>query len=314
MTQEITLYEKTSDPMALIERLGTALAKSGFAGCDRLEQGQVIAWACVAKRIDPFEFTETYDIVDGKLRRKAMAAFAEFRKRGGKVKWVKTGDEAVQNEDEREAVGEFSWEGQVVTCRFTMADAKRAELVRPRSNWVKTPSNMLRARVASNAIGMLAPEIYAGGSDEEPQVAKVAEPLLKDVTPPTAPVATTTKTTIKITAVPPDTEQELAAVGLAPSKPVEAEIVQPAPTAAPPPPAAPPRTDIRLKLGSTNKLDAESIGLLQGVIGDANSGKAFEWLKNRGWIKDDLADLSVDRARRIMSKPSEFLKTIGATT
>jgi hypothetical protein len=40
-------------------------------------------------------------------------------------------------------------------------------LIRPRSAWEKQPANMLRARVISNAVAMLAPEIYAGDAGED---------------------------------------------------------------------------------------------------------------------------------------------------
>lgn len=173
---EIQLYTKLTDPIAAIKAIGLVISKSGFAKCERLEQGEAIALICLSDGISLTQYLRTYDLIDGKPRKKAMAALAEFRALGGKYKWIKTGTEA-SKEFENEAVCEFEFEGSKLTVKFSMEDARRAGLIRPKSNWEKQPANQLRARVASNAIGMLAPEIYAGDAGEDD-----AQPVAKEIT------------------------------------------------------------------------------------------------------------------------------------
>lgn len=160
MSNEITLYERFTDPVTAIEKIGGIFAKCGFVGADRLEQGEYLAIVCMAERKSPVEIIRNYDIVMGKLRKKAIAAFADFRGRGGKVKWLAMGD------DGKAAEGEFAFEGQTLKVRFTIEDAKRQGVVKAGSAWEKTPGNMLRARCLSNAIGMLCPEVFAGDDGE----------------------------------------------------------------------------------------------------------------------------------------------------
>ena len=171
---EIQLYTKLNDPITAIEKLGLMFAKSGMFGCERTEQGQVLAMICLAEMKSPTAIVRDYHIIDGKLSKKSLAALADFRGAGGKHKWIQTGDEAAKDDD-KEAIGEFEFQGNKLTVKFSMADAKKAMLFRPRSAWEKQPANMLRARVISNAVAMLAPEIYAGdaGEDESQPVAKV---------------------------------------------------------------------------------------------------------------------------------------------
>ena len=216
---EIQLYSKLNDPISAIEKLGLMFAKSGMFGCDRTEQGQVLAMSCLAEMKSPTTIVRDYHIIDGKLAKKSLAALADFRGAGGKHKWIQTGDEAA-NDADKEAVGEFEFQGNKLTVKFSMADAKKAMLFRPRSAWEKQPANMLRARVISNAVAMLAPEIYAGdaGEDEQqsqpakeivlPKTDVVSQPVTVDPTPKPEPV--TVDAEAEISPLPFAISEELA--------------------------------------------------------------------------------------------------------
>ena len=180
---EIQLYTKLNDPISAIEKLGLMFAKSGMFGCERTEQGQVLAMICLAEMKSPTAIVRDYHIIDGKLAKKSLAALADFRGAGGKHKWIQTGDEAA-NDADKEAIGEFEFQGNKLTVKFSMADAKKAMLIRPRSAWEKQPANMLRARVISNAVAMLAPEIYAGDAGEDE-----SQPASKEITLTVHPAA-----------------------------------------------------------------------------------------------------------------------------
>ncbi|HYG22751.1 MAG TPA: hypothetical protein VEH04_08220 [Verrucomicrobiae bacterium] len=286
---EIELYSKINNPVEAIERIGQFLAKSGMFGCEKVEQGQVLAMECLATGKPPSVIARTYHILDNKLSKKALAALAEFRQMGGKHKWVKDGT------DGKEAVLELALEGNTITSKFTIEEAKAQGLIRPKSNWEKTPANMLRARAISNGVAMLAPEIYAGdSSDEDIQPAASSEPLLKKQKveakqEPAAPVID-----VSPTQQPPQD---------APTNPVVNK-------------AAAPFSINDIALTERGKLTAESVKGIAESIGEENIEAAIAWLKARHpqpWIQTGLSDLSVDRAKKIMKNPAGFIQHIKGT-
>lgn len=169
---------QTSDTaLANVERMGAAMCQSGMFGCTRREQGTILAIACITMGMSPLDVANKYHIIDGKLSKKAGAALAEFKARGGKYKWLRTGQEPDQDQENLEAVGEFTLDGETITVRFDMAMARKAGLVRAKSAWETFPWKMLRARVESDAIGMLAPEIYFGDDDFLPSSPQPQQPV-----------------------------------------------------------------------------------------------------------------------------------------
>jgi len=273
MENEIQLYNKFNDPLSAIERLGTFIAKSGLVPCEKTETGIAIAFILFTEKITLLQFNRTYDIVDGHIRKKAMASLAEFRKLGGKHKWVKTGD------DGKEAEIELTFEGQTVPSKFTIEEAKLQGLLRPNSNWVKTPGNMLRARATSNGVAMLCPEIFAGEDGDMPEPAKAENPLSKIQPDKPAPI-------------------------------VEAQVITETPKTETPQqaqdkPFSP--HDVHVHPSDPNKLSVETMAALQKLIGE-HEVKVIEWLTVHNWIKNkDIATLSVDHAKRIFTKPDEFM-------
>jgi hypothetical protein len=169
--------------LEFVDRMGDWIARSTMFGCTRVEQGKILAMHCYVTGMSPVELLRIYDIIDGKLSKKSMAAAAEFRQKGGKYRWINQGD------DGQEAAAEFTFEGQTLVVRYTIKDATRQGLVKPNSNWVKTPGNMLRARMMSNAIGMLAPEIYAGDEPSDAETPAPASLELANATPAALPAA-----------------------------------------------------------------------------------------------------------------------------
>jgi len=164
-----------------IKVVGEWIAKSGLFGCTKQEQGMVIAIACREEGIGLVQFSQRYHITnDGKLVRKSSNYFSGFRQRGGRVKWIQDGD------DGKVASAEFTFEGQTITRSFTIEQAKAQGLVKPGSGWAKVPGNMLRARVLTNGIGMLCPEIVSG--EELEPMAEVPELKLAAPTPPSAAI------------------------------------------------------------------------------------------------------------------------------
>ena len=280
---EIQLYNQITDPVKAIDQLGTMFAKSGMFGCDNENAGKMLAMICLAERQSPTYINRNFDIVGGKLRKKSMAAFAEFRQAGGKVRWLKTG------EDGKEASAEFTFEGQTVQLSFTIEQARQGGAnIKDGSNWTKTPGNMLRARVISNALGMLCPEIFAGddvGNDIQqpaPEM-KLAGPA-PAVTAPAAP----------------------SAPAAAPSNVIDIKAdVQPAAQPEPPAPVQPPPP-----AALTVEQEA-TVKALETAIGDAGPA-AMKWFLAQGWLKpgEGLECLKEIRVKQILTKTPAFLRAV----
>lgn len=167
---QIELYTKLQDdPFKAVQTMGSTLAKSGMFGCEKQEQGEVLAMICFTEQMTPAQVTNKFHIIDGKLSRKAGSALAEFKKIGGKYTWKRNGQEPDQDPDNRQCVGLFELDGETQEIAFSVEDAKKAGLYKDRSTWSKMPWKMLRARIQSDAIGMLAPEIYFGDDAETPE-------------------------------------------------------------------------------------------------------------------------------------------------
>lgn len=150
-----TPYERMSDPLAAIERVGGWLANSGMFGCDKKEQGYLIALACMVENKSPLDIARRYHIVEGRLSMRAEAMLAELRVRGGDYEWLKDGSEGV-------AELRITFGGHSRDIKFDMDEAKAMRVVKKDSGWEKNPAAMLRARVTSKAVRMMAPEINSG--------------------------------------------------------------------------------------------------------------------------------------------------------
>lgn len=153
--QKITAYDAV-DTADFAKTLGEWITKSGLFGCSNLEQGQILAVQCIAEKKTPLDLARLYHIIGGKLTLRADAMLGLFRERGGKVKWITYTIDA--------ATAVFSIDGLETEISYTKIDAERALLLPARagSQWAKYPQEMLRARLISKAIRMVAPEVCAG--------------------------------------------------------------------------------------------------------------------------------------------------------
>jgi len=294
---QIQLYDKlqNQDPMKAVQTMGAMLAKSGMFGCQRAEQGEVLAMVCMTENMTPVQVRNKYHIIDGNLSRKSGSALAEFKQRGGKYKWIRTGQEPDQKTETRDAIGEFTLDGETITVRFSMEDANNAGLIRPGSAWQKLPWKMLRARVVSDALGMIAPEIYFGDDIEE-QALEVREIKLGTGEEPKGG-------SVDSKVIPIEREEKETVF--------EAEIVtkeEPKPETLPaqeqeqePQPAqASPEGD---------ELPDELVVELQKAIG-ADAKVAMAFLYQKGWLEkgQNLEHLAPGRAKNIIRNCDKFIQ------
>jgi hypothetical protein len=157
----ISVFDRINNPMEFVTTMGKALAQSGVGGAKTQAQGECLAFACLCKRMDPFEFSANYHLIDGKPQLQAHAILARMKRAGAKVRWIKDGEDLI------EASAEFDIEGTKTTISYTAENAKRAQVVKKDSAWDKTPAAMLRAAMTRKAAKMLMPEILVGDVDPE---------------------------------------------------------------------------------------------------------------------------------------------------
>lgn len=151
--------------MADLSAMGQLLAQSGMFGINNPAAGFVLAATCHSEGISPLEFKRTYHIIDGTPSMRADAMLAGYRTRGGKYKIIEISN--------IRAAADFEFEKQKIQFEFTMDEAKRSGICFKgdgktlKANWSRSPKNMLWARMASNAVRFLCPEIVAGSYTPE---------------------------------------------------------------------------------------------------------------------------------------------------
>ncbi len=181
-TNALAVYGKMENPVIAIETMGLAFYKSGMFSCDRLEQGQVLALACLSEGMSPFQLLRTYHIIQGRLTKRSDKMLAEFKAMGGTCKWI--GD----INDVTKQRAQFVLKENDMEAEYNIEDAKREGLT-GKDVWKKSAPDMMRARLISKVMRMIAPEIVAGiyAPEETPAfidttatVETVKEPLLPE--------------------------------------------------------------------------------------------------------------------------------------
>jgi hypothetical protein len=263
----VSTYDKVQDPMTAATTLGEWIAKSGMFGCERVEQGAILAMQCLVERKAPLELAKHYHIIGGKLSLRADAMLALYRERGGKVRWLQF--------DDLGAKARWTYDGNDVELAYTAEDAKRAGFLPARagSGWAKFPAEMMRARLISKAVRMLAPEVCTGTYTPE-ELEDIQRPA-----PATVAVGVTTSSTTAPAPAPVAVEVNIA----------EAEVV-------------PAEEDGLTPQKQIFKLltDADLL----------HAGRSF--LKSKNWIPADgnLSMLSEARSAKILAKPEAFLAAV----
>ncbi len=160
-SNSIGIYNKINDPIEAIKVMGAMIAESGMFGCTKHEQGMVLAMQCLAEGKAPLELAKTYHMVEGKLSMRADAMLGRFLTTGGKVKWLeRTNDKVSANfshGDNENVLIESSIEDMK---KNGVAMDKTGKYLKP--NWQKYPRQMLTARVISEGVRLLAPQLIAG--------------------------------------------------------------------------------------------------------------------------------------------------------
>jgi hypothetical protein len=147
------------DPIKAAVTLGDMFKESGLFGIKERAQGHVLALACLTEGMSPFQLMRRFHIVEGRLTQRADAMLAEFKAAGGRVRWIQWDDEA--------AKAEFEYQGDKIENVFSWEMAKAAKYPFKsdggiKANWAASRPDMLRARLITKTLRMLAPDIVAG--------------------------------------------------------------------------------------------------------------------------------------------------------
>lgn len=167
-------------PIADVERMALAIAKSGLFGVKTPEQALALMLVAQSEGLHPATAARDYHIISGRPSMKADAMLARFQAAGGVVRWV-------ENTDTR-CAGEFSHPASPapVLIDWDLERAKKAELM-GNAMWRKYPRAMLRSRVASEGIRTVYPGVLCGMYTPEEVESFQPEPaprIERDITPP----------------------------------------------------------------------------------------------------------------------------------
>jgi hypothetical protein len=316
---EIELYGKLQDPLSAVDRLGDWIAKSGMFGCEKLEQGKILALTCMCERISPIQFKRKYHMVQGELTQRADNMLAEFRQKlNGTHKVIARTSEVAEIE--------LTLGKDVTRFKVSFDELKAEPFIYTKDgktlkkNW-NTPRarmQMLWARVVSDAVRAIAPEIVAGvitpeEADEEDHQEPREFKLAAGVPVKPAPVAQTT------------TERPKVIVAKGSASPVvdvhvtTTEVPEPAPEPKPDPAPAPIVAPVELPDDLPTKATVKDDGLLtletvkglMSIIGELDL-QAMSCFQKWQWLKDGepLDKLTVKRAQMILDDPQRFINKI----
>lgn len=137
-----------------IEKMATAVAKSGLFGVKNPEQAMALMLIAQAEGMHPAIAARDYHVIQGRPALKADAMMARFQASGGKVEWKVYTD--------KEVTGVFSHpSGGSVTITWTFDMATKIGLT-GKDNWRNYARAMLRARCISEGIRTVYPGCVVG--------------------------------------------------------------------------------------------------------------------------------------------------------
>ena len=180
---QLIAYDRIDDVPAFVRQIGNDIAKSKLFGCQSIEQGNVIALECIARKMPPLMIAEKYYLIHGKLSMKAESMLADFRTAS------KGSHRILKRDADCAEIELITADRQSITFRLTWAEAsqepfvydgKEAEIVaklqqgksaeltlKPKYATPRSRTQMLWARVVSDAVRCVAPEVVCGSYTPE---------------------------------------------------------------------------------------------------------------------------------------------------
>lgn len=162
MGNDLALINKIQDPLEFCRAMAPAAER--ICGAKTEEEGMAINLICLQEGISYMDFNRKYHLIKGKPSMKYDAMLAQFKARGGKYTIVERSPDraAIRWEiDGNVQEWEYTWE-TAQQDRWPWKDPKTKDELK--DNW-STPSdrkNMLFARLVSDSLRVLAPEVAGG--------------------------------------------------------------------------------------------------------------------------------------------------------
>ena len=224
--QELIIYDRMENPGEFVKQMGLAILHSEMFGCTNASQGTVLALECMARRVPPMTLAERYHIIHGRLSMRADAMLASFRtERGGSHQIIERTAEAAEIEltaggqshrfrlTWEDAKGEpFVYVGKEATVLEKLQQGRLKDLMlKAKYATPRARSQMLWARVVSDGVRAMAPEVVAGYYTPE-EVDDLPESVTR--APQHAPIVGEIVQTEKATPTEPQREQPRKGVSL----------------------------------------------------------------------------------------------------
>lgn len=182
--KNLSMYDRVTDPLDFISKMGGVLYNSKMFGCVNQDQGRALAYRFLVKREDPFDFVRRNDVIGGKVAMKSATMLADFRTvAGGSHRIIERTPERAAIEltlGRTKTLFEFAWAEAQGEDYVFKSDANNGKIPKRladgtlnpaalKDNW-STPRRrmqMLWARVVSDAVRSVAPEINYGAYTPE---------------------------------------------------------------------------------------------------------------------------------------------------
>jgi hypothetical protein len=182
-----------------MQLMAKTMAVSGlFPNVKTEQQAFALMLLCDAENIHPALALRRYHLINGTPAMKAETMLAEFKKLGGKVRWIQRDDRVVS--------ATFHLDGED-SPPITWDDARVKQAGINNPNHLKFPCQMKTARVISEGIRLMAPGIVQGIYTPEEVADFTSDPLPRTVEPfrpaTPAPVAPTPPTLLERAAKAP---------------------------------------------------------------------------------------------------------------
>lgn len=305
-------FDRISETIAAAEKLGKILCKSGMAGCQKEEEGVLLALSCIFQRKDPLQLMREQHLMFGRVVLRADRTLSLFKSRpGNDWKWKNIGDDA------KEARAVVTTPSDKQELAYSMADAIKGGWATRKDNlYGKDPGAMLRARLITKAVRLMDPEVLAGASDEYEAAECAPAPAALDMTA-TQPASEPPKVLEANVETVPLTQP--APVGAAVAAEMQARAEQPLPAdiqpSAPPPsqhhdgtPAQTPAPE-RAAQESPVAIDPWLETFLTPF-----ADKATAFFRSKSWIneKQSWADLKPQQITMLKSKQTLYTKQLAA--
>jgi hypothetical protein len=142
-------------PYNQLKEMAKDVTASGMFGVKNEAQATALMLLCQAEGLHPVMAMRRYHIMNtGRPAMRAEAMLAEYQARGGRVTWEERNQSVVR-------ATFTNRNGESLTVEWTIAMAKDANLL-GNQTWGKYPRQMLTARVISEGVRTMMPEVVVG--------------------------------------------------------------------------------------------------------------------------------------------------------